>query len=68
MRYVVVIERAAAYYSAYVPDLPGSAATGVTLANVEAGIRTAVHFHTEGLKQDSEPVPEPITISEYLEA
>jgi hypothetical protein len=31
MRYAIVIEDAGSNYSAYVPDLPGCVATGVTL-------------------------------------
>ena len=31
MRYAIVIEKAASNYSAYVPDLPGGVATGVSL-------------------------------------
>ena len=38
MRYAIVIEQAAANYSAYVPDLPGCVATGSTLEEVEEQI------------------------------
>ena len=31
MRYAIVIEKAANNYSAYVPDLPGCVATGITI-------------------------------------
>jgi predicted RNase H-like HicB family nuclease len=57
MRYAVVIERAGANYSAYVPDLPGCVATGPTIATVEAGIREAIAFHIEGLREDGLGVP-----------
>ncbi|MEQ1713645.1 MAG: type II toxin-antitoxin system HicB family antitoxin [Hyphomicrobium sp.] len=68
MRYVVVIERTDANYSAYVPDLPGCVATGETVADVEAEIRNAIRFHIDGLKEDGDPVPAPTTIAEYVEA
>ena len=68
MRYAVVIEKAEANYSAYVPDLPGCVATGETLAETEAEIREAIRFHIEGLKADGLPVPEPTSITQYIEA
>ena len=68
MRYAVVIEKAGENYSAYVPDLPGCAATGDTLEGVEAEIRAAVRFHIEGLKEDGLQVPEPTSIAEYVDA
>ena len=46
MRYAVVIEKAGANYSAYVPDLPGCVATGPT---VEDELREAIRFHVAGL-------------------
>jgi predicted RNase H-like HicB family nuclease len=49
----VVIEKAEANYSAYVPDLPSCIATGETVAEVEAEIRAAIRFHIEGLQADS---------------
>ncbi len=68
MRYAVVIEKADGNYSAYVPDLPGCAATGSTIEAVEAEIRDAIRFHVAGLKEDGLPVPTPTTIADYIEA
>ena len=68
MRYAVVIEKADGNDSAYVPDLPGCIATGETMAEIEADIREAIHFHSEGLQADGLPVPEPTTLAEYVEA
>lgn len=68
MRFAVVIEKAAGNYSGYVPDLPGCVATGATVAAVEQEIREAIRFHIEGMKEDGQPVPEPTTIAEYVEA
>jgi predicted RNase H-like HicB family nuclease len=67
MRYAVVIEKADANYSAYVPDLPGCIATGETVAAVESEIREAIRFHIEGLQADGIVVPEPTSIAEYVE-
>ena len=59
MRYAVVLEKAGANYSAYVPDLPGCVATGRTLAVVEKRIREAVTLHIEGMLEDGAEVPRP---------
>ncbi|MGB8313137.1 MAG: type II toxin-antitoxin system HicB family antitoxin [Aestuariivirga sp.] len=68
MRYAVVIEKANANYSAYVPDLPGCVATAATVHEVENEIREAIRFHIEGLKEDGVVVPSPTSIAEYVEA
>jgi predicted RNase H-like HicB family nuclease len=66
-RYAVVIEKAEANYSAYVPDLPGCVATGETVADIEKEIREAIRFHIEGLQTDGIAIPEPTSIAEYVE-
>jgi predicted RNase H-like HicB family nuclease len=68
MKYGVVIEKAEANFSAYVPDLPGCIATGATVAAVEKEIKEAIHFHLEGLKEDNLPIPRATSIFEYVEA
>ena len=68
MRYAIVIEKANANYSAYVPDLPGCVATAATVHEVENEIREAIRFHIEGLKEDGLAVPSPTSIAEYVEA
>ena len=50
-RYTVVIEKAGANYSAYIPDLPGCVSTGATLEEVKQMIQEAMEFHLEGLEQ-----------------
>lgn len=67
MRYAIVIERAVANFSAYVPDLPGCVATGSTKEEAEAQIREAIAFHLDGLRQDGEPIPEPSSKVDYVE-
>ena len=68
MRYAVVIEKAGDNFSAYVPDLAGCVATGATVAEVEAEIKEAIRFHIDGLREDGLPVPEPMSLAEYVEA
>ena len=67
MRYAIVIEKAAANYAAYVPDLPGCVATGDTLQETEKLIREAVEFHLDGLRADGLPIPPPTSQVEYVE-
>ena len=67
MKYAVVIEKAEGNYSAYVPDLPGCIATGMTVEEVEAEIREAIAFHLEGMREDGLPIPEPTSRVEYIE-
>jgi len=67
MRYAIVIEKADANYSAYVPDLPGCIATGDSIEAVEHEIRNAIRFHIDGLKDDGLPVPQPTSIAGYVE-
>lgn len=67
MKYAVVIEKAQANFSAYVPDLPGCVATGATVEEAEAEIREAIAFHVEGMRDDGLPIPEPTSRVEYIE-
>ena len=66
MRYAVVIEKAEANYSAYVPDLPGCIATGATLNEVEREIREAITFHIEGMREDGIAIPPGESQVEYV--
>ena len=63
--YLVIFEKSATGYGAYVPDLPGCIATGPTRHETEQMIREAITFHIEGLELDGLPVPE--ATSEALE-
>ncbi len=68
MRYAIIIEKANANYSAYVPDLSGCVATAATVREVEDEIKEAIRFHIDGLKEDGITVPAPTSIAEYVEA
>jgi predicted RNase H-like HicB family nuclease len=67
MRYAIVIEQALGNFSAYVPDLPGCVATGVTVAEVESEIRDAIAFHLDGMKEDGIQPPTPSSRVDYIE-
>jgi predicted RNase H-like HicB family nuclease len=57
-KYLIVFEKTATGYSAYVPDLPGVIATGKTSSSAEKNILQAIQFHLEGLKSEKLPIPE----------
>ena len=67
MRYLVVMEKGASSYGAHVPDLPGCIAAGETKEEVLTLIREAIEFHLEGLRQDGQPIPAPVSTSELVE-
>ncbi|MBA3754258.1 MAG: type II toxin-antitoxin system HicB family antitoxin [Nitrospira sp.] len=67
MQYAIVIEKAENNFSAYVPDLPGCVATGVTVEEVETQIREAIEFHLEGLRDDGLPMPQPASRVKYVD-
>lgn len=68
MRYAVVYEKTPNNLSAYVPDLPGCVATGRTREKVERRIRETIELHVQGLRREGEPVPEPTSWTELVEA
>jgi predicted RNase H-like HicB family nuclease len=59
MRYAIVVEKTMGGYGAYVPDLPGCAATAETEGDVIALIREGIEIYIEELKARGESVPEP---------
>ena len=67
MKYAIVIEKAENNYSAYVPDLRGCIATWGTLEEVQELMREAIEYHLEGMRMDSEPIPEPTTQVGYVD-
>ena len=67
MRYAVVIEKGENGYGAYVPDLPGCIAAADTKKEIKKLIHEAIEFHIEGLKEDGEPIPKPISSVEFIE-
>ena len=66
MEYLVVIEKGASSFGAYVPDLPGCVAVGETRAEVTQLIHEAIEFHLEGMQEDGLPVPQPLSSGEMV--
>lgn len=67
MRYAIVIEKAGANYSGYVPDLPGCVATCDTAEAAERLLREAILLHLEGMKVDGITVPRPSSEARYVD-
>ena len=67
MKYAIVIEDAGENFSAYVPDLPGCVATGVSVEETERAIRQAIETHIEGLRSDNLPIPAALSRVDYVE-
>jgi predicted RNase H-like HicB family nuclease len=65
-RFLIVIEKAEANYSAYSPDLPGCVATGKTREQVTRSMHEAIEMHVHGLLEDGLPVPKSRSFAEYL--
>jgi len=69
MRYVYVIECATdGSYSAYVPDLPGCTTSGDSIEEVKQSIKDAVDSYVESLRENNEPIPEPSSTTDIVEA
>ena len=66
-RYLIIIERAEANFSAYVPDVDGCVAVGDTVEETRASMKEALEFHFEGMAEDGDPIPEPSSIGEYVD-
>jgi predicted RNase H-like HicB family nuclease len=71
MKYAIVIEIEkvpGSNYSAYVPDLPGCVAAADTLEETKQLMREAIELHLRGMREDGDPIPEPSTEVDYIEA
>ena len=66
-KYLVVIEKTEAGYSAYSPDLEGCVATGHSREEVEREMQEAIEFHLDGMARNGDPIPEPRTYSRCVE-
>ena len=59
MQYLIILEKDANSYGAYVPDLSGCVAVAETMDEVRGLIAEAIQFHIEGLREDGVVVPLP---------
>ena len=65
-RYLVVIEKASANYSAYSPDVPGCIATGRTVAETRREFKKALAAHLELLREHGEAIPHAASQAHYV--
>ena len=66
-KFLVVIEKGDANYSAYSPDVPGCIATGTSVEETLGNILSALEFHLEGMAKHGDPLPVPQTLSFYVQ-
>ena len=67
MQYLVIIEKGANSYGAYVPDLPGCVAVSETKPAAHRLIAEAIPFYVEGLQDDFGVVPPPLSTVEFID-
>jgi predicted RNase H-like HicB family nuclease len=66
-KYLIVVEKTANNFAAYLPDLPGCVATGKTRTEVEKNIRAAIELHLQGMREDGDSLPEPTSYTDLVE-
>ena len=66
-KYLVVFEKAENNYAAFVPDLPGCVATGISRNETESNIIDAIRLHIQGLREDNISVPKGKAFAEFVE-
>jgi predicted RNase H-like HicB family nuclease len=67
MKYLIILEPSETGFAAYSPDLPGCVSTGATKDECEANMREAIAFHLEGLREDNETIPQPLSTASFVD-
>jgi len=67
-RYLIVIEKSETGFSSYSPDVLGCIATGKTLDQTIANMKSALTFHLRGLLEEGEEIPKSRGVQSYLDA
>ena len=65
-KYLVVIEKAKANYSAFSQDVWGCVATGKTVKETVSEIKEALHLHIDAMVSDNEDIPKAKGISQHI--
>ncbi len=65
--YLVVYEKTATGYSAFVPDLPGCITTGATLIDTKRNMQEAIGGHLAVMREFGDPIPQPAAIAEPMQ-
>lgn len=66
-RYLIVIEKGDANYSALSPDVPGCIATGRSVEATIDEMRAAIEFHLEGMVENGEDIPIGQGLDRYIQ-
>lgn len=66
-KYAIVIEKAERNYSAYAPDVPGCIATGATVEETRRKLMEALVSHLDLMREAGEPIPQPSTVTDYVQ-
>jgi predicted RNase H-like HicB family nuclease len=66
VEFLVVVEKGASSYGAYVPDLPGCVAVGDSRRQVLRLIREGMKLHIQAMREAGEAVPVPTSRSEIV--
>ena len=64
--FLVVVEWADEIYSAYLPDLPGCVATGTSVEDALANIRTSFQAYSSALPSFKERLPSRRAVGAYI--
>lgn len=67
-KYLIVVEKGKTGYSAYTQDGPGCIATGKTMDQTVANMKSALTLHLQSMMEDGDELPKPGGIASYLEA
>jgi predicted RNase H-like HicB family nuclease len=67
MKYVALIVKTGNGYSAHLPDIPGCIAAADTFEETRDLIQEAAIFHLEGMVEDGDLIPEPVSIAVEVE-
>ncbi|ADV84691.1 type II toxin-antitoxin system HicB family antitoxin [Terriglobus saanensis] len=65
--YLVIYEKTATGYSAYVPDLPGCISTGPTLEDTRRNMQEAVEGHLSVMREFGDPILQPTTMADRIQ-
>ena len=67
MRYAVILEKTKDNWSVSIPDLEGCGSTGHTISEALTNVREAIILHLAGMMDDGDPIPDPVTVAEYVD-
>jgi predicted RNase H-like HicB family nuclease len=66
MTFLVIFEQGPTSVGAYLPDVPGCVAVGKTQQEAQERLTEALRMHLEGLREDGEVLPLPVSSSAML--